>query len=200
VRTEIRFAGAGGQGLVTAALVLAQAATDCGFHVVQSQAHGPAARGGASSADVVLSDEPILYPKAKRLDFLIALTAEGAKNFADDLKEGGLLLADEDRVTEAAVPSSVTRTLRAPLSRTLREVFGHEGFISAAALGFLIGATMMLPPERMEEALSAKFPSGVVDENRRAFRLGLDFGVAAKDRPALLSPFGAAGEEADADL
>jgi 2-oxoglutarate ferredoxin oxidoreductase subunit gamma len=196
VRTEIRFVGAGGQGLVTAALVLARAATDCGFHVVQSQAHGPAARGGASSADVILSGEPIFYPKAKRLDFLVALTAEGAKNFSADLKEGGLLLVDEDRVTEAAVPSSVTRTLRAPLSRTLREVFGHEGFISAAALGFLIGATAVLPPRSVEEALSAKFLSGVVEENLRAFRLGLEFGAAAKDNP----PTRRTDEETDADL
>ncbi len=66
-RYEIRFSGAGGQGLITAGIILAEAASIIeGKHAVQSQSYGPEARGGASKSEVIISDAPDRLPEGDR--------------------------------------------------------------------------------------------------------------------------------------
>jgi 2-oxoglutarate ferredoxin oxidoreductase subunit gamma len=79
MRTEFRLSGSGGQGLLLAGIVLAEAAILEDKNAVQTQSYGPEARGGASKAEVVVSDEDIDYPKATDPDFLLALTPESYK-------------------------------------------------------------------------------------------------------------------------
>ncbi len=98
-RYEIRFSGAGGQGLITAGIILAEAASIIeGKHAVQSQSYGPEARGGASKSEVIISDGPIDYPKATIVDACLAMTQEAADKYANGIKPGGLLLLDSDFV------------------------------------------------------------------------------------------------------
>jgi len=96
-RYELRFSGAGGQGLITAGIILAEAASIIeGKHAVQSQSYGPEARGGASKSEVIISDAPIDYPKATIVDACLAMTQEAADKYANGIKKGGLLLIDSD--------------------------------------------------------------------------------------------------------
>ncbi len=89
-RYEIRFSGAGGQGLILAGVIMAEAASIYeGIQAVQSQSYGPEARGGASKSEVIISDGPIDYPKATIVDALLALTQEACDKYSHDLKEGG---------------------------------------------------------------------------------------------------------------
>ena len=98
-RYELRFSGAGGQGLITAGIILAEAASiHEGKQSVQSQSYGPEARGGASKSEVIISDAPIDYPKVTKCDALLALTQEACDKYSHDLKEGGVLLIDSDLV------------------------------------------------------------------------------------------------------
>src|SRR6185369_12593623 len=98
-RYELRFSGAGGQGLITAGIIMAKAASIYeGKQAVQSQSYGPEARGGASKSEVIISDGPIDYPKITKCDALLAMTQEAANKYSHDLKEGGVLLIDSDLV------------------------------------------------------------------------------------------------------
>jgi len=94
-RYEIRFSGSGGQGILMAALVLAEAAgVYDGKHVCQTQSYGPEARGGSSQADVVISSKEIDYPKAIKLDMLVAMNQAACNTHFSDLKPDGLLVVD----------------------------------------------------------------------------------------------------------
>jgi 2-oxoglutarate ferredoxin oxidoreductase subunit gamma len=100
-RYEIRLSGTGGQGLVLAGIILAEAAGIYGGkHVVQTVSYGPAARGGTSRADVVVSDREIDYPKAIALDLLLAMSQMACDESASDLKPTGVLVVDSHLVTE----------------------------------------------------------------------------------------------------
>lgn len=179
MRTEIRLAGSGGQGLITAAVILAEAAgLHQGLSATQTQSYGPEARGGASRADVVISDGPIYYPKAEKLDILLAMTQEACGRYFHDLKPDGLLIVDLD-----LVPSPPTSAaLAVPITRLVREALGRDLFASIAALGVVAGATGVVTPEALTAAVLARVPPGTEEVNRKALELGLEAGREARCR------------------
>ena len=136
-RTEIRLAGSGGQGLITAGIILAEAAIYDQKNVVQSQSYGPEARGGASKAEVIISDGPIYYPKATWVNILLAMSQKACDQYLYDLTMDGTFIADTSYVTQ--VPTS--RAITIPISSRTREKFGKELFSNIVALGVLVGAT-----------------------------------------------------------
>ncbi|NLH86708.1 MAG: 2-oxoacid:ferredoxin oxidoreductase subunit gamma, partial [Firmicutes bacterium] len=99
MRKEIRLSGYGGQGLILAGIILAEAAMRDGYEVVQSQSYGPEARGGASRAEVIISDEPIDYPKVTSPDILLLMSDQACKRFAGSVCEGGTVIVDSGLVT-----------------------------------------------------------------------------------------------------
>jgi len=88
MRVEFRLSGSGGQGLLLAGIVLAEAAIQDGKNAVQTQSYGPEARGGSSKAEVVISDGDIDYPKATAPDFLLALTTDAYRSYGLSMKKG----------------------------------------------------------------------------------------------------------------
>ena len=97
--TEIRVAGFGGQGVILSAIVIGKAA--CIYqngYATMTQSFGPEARGGSSSAQVILSDEPILYPYITQPDILVVMSQEAFTRFTPELKEGGILIVEQDLV------------------------------------------------------------------------------------------------------
>ena len=120
-RYEIRLSGEGGQGLVLAGKVLAEAAAIYDDkNATQSQSYGPEARGGASRSEVIISDEDIDYPKAVSIDLLLALTQESVNRYHSDLKANGMLLVDEEAVTD--LPEGDWTTYKVPIIRIAREM------------------------------------------------------------------------------
>ena len=173
-RYEIRLAGSGGQGLILAGIILAEAAgVYDGKFVCQTQSYGPEARGGASKAEVVISDAEIDYPKAIQPDVLLALNQKSLEAFSSDLKPGGLLLVDADLVQE--VPAG--RVLALPFTRIARELGARHG-------GQHRGPGGLGPTHRggvagkPEAAVLARVPKGTEDLNRRALAAGV---AAAKE-------------------
>jgi 2-oxoglutarate ferredoxin oxidoreductase subunit gamma len=182
MRTEIRLAGSGGQGLITAGIILAEAAgIHDGKHVCQTQSYGPEARGGASKAEVVISDAPIHYPKAQKLDILLAMTQESCDSYYHDLKCEGVLIVDAD-----LVPSPPTSAaLAVPITRLVREKLERELFANITALGVVAGATGVVTAKALEAAVLARVPAGTEDANRKALALGFEAGAqTVKDRPS----------------
>lgn len=172
-RYEIRFSGAGGQGLITAGIILAEAATIIeGKHAVQSQSYGPEARGGASKSEVIISEDPIDYPKATIVDACLAMTQEAADKYANGIKDGGLLLLDDDFVPNT--PEGDYKVIRIPIMRTAKEDIGREIVANVVALGAMIALTGIVSREAGEKAVLAKVPEAFKELNQKAYGLGFD--------------------------
>ena len=172
-RYEIRFSGAGGQGLITAGIILAEAASIIeGKHAVQSQSYGPEARGGASKAEVIISDDPIDYPKATVVDACLAMTQEAADKYANGIKKGGVLLLDSDFVKDE--PKGDFKIYKFPIIRTAKEEVGREIVGNVVALGAMIALTDVVNRESGEKAVLAKVPEAFLDLNKKAYSLGYE--------------------------
>ena len=170
MRYEVRLAGSGGQGLILAGIILAEAAgVYDGKFVCQTQSYGPEARGGASKAEVIISDEEIDYPKAIWPDVLLAMNQKSLDIYSGDLKPGGALLVDADLVTE--VPLS--QALAVPFTRIAREELGKTMVANIVALGALAQLTGAVSLTSLEAALLARVPNGTEDLNKNALASGV---------------------------
>jgi 2-oxoglutarate ferredoxin oxidoreductase subunit gamma len=168
-RYEIRLAGSGGQGLILAGIILAEAAgVYDGKFVCQTQSYGPEARGGASKAEVVISDAAIDYPKAIQPDVLLALNQKSLEVFGADLKPVGLLLVDADLVKE--VPGG--RVIALPFTRIAREL-GRAMAANIVALGALAALTGAVSSEGLKKAVIARVPASTRELNEKALEAGL---------------------------
>jgi len=176
MKSEIRLAGSGGQGLITAGVILAEAAgLHEGKHATQTQSYGPEARGGTSKAEVVISDQPIHYPKAQKLDLLLAMTQEACDRYFHDLKVEGVLIVDTDLVPN--LPAS--DAFAVPITRLAREALGRDLFANIVALGVVAGITGVVSPQALEAAVLARVPQGTEQANRQALTLGFEAGRQA---------------------
>ena len=171
-RIEIRLSGSGGQGMVLGAIILAEAAAIFeGKNATQSQSYGPEARGGSSKSDVVLSEGAIEYPKATKLDILLAMTQESCDKYCCDLRPGGLLIVDEDDVTN--LPKVDGRIVKLPIMRLAAESVGKKVVANIVALGALVELTGVVSEESLRKAVLAKVPKGTEELNSRALRVGV---------------------------
>ena len=169
-RYEVRLAGSGGQGLILAGIILAEAAgVYDGKFVCQTQSYGPEARGGASKAEVVISDADIDYPKAIEPDVLVALNQKSLDAYISDVKPAGLLLVDADLVKEA--PAS--RAVAVPFTRIAREQLGRVMVANIVALGALAQLTGAVTLEGLTAAVLARVPKGTEELNRQALAAGV---------------------------
>jgi 2-oxoglutarate ferredoxin oxidoreductase subunit gamma len=174
-RFEIRLSGSGGQGMILASVILSEAigASD-DRRVVQTQSYGPEARGGASKADVVISDNEIFYPKAMNLDLLLTMTQESLDSYLKELKEGGILVVDTTLVT--SFPSRHYYGL--PFTRLAKEEAGHIMVANVIALAAIAELTGIVSREKLTEAVLKRAPKRAEDKNRKAVEIG--FREAAK--------------------
>jgi 2-oxoglutarate ferredoxin oxidoreductase subunit gamma len=179
VTTEIRIAGTGGQGVILSSIVLAEAAgVHEGRRVVQTQSYGPEARGGASKADVIISDEPILFPKCRLLDVLVCLSQQAVEEYMSDLKVKGTAIIDSFHVRECPRENAICLAL----SETARNELGRELFTNVVTLGALAKVTKVVKLESLERAIASRVPENTVELNQKALRAGWD--LEAVSRPA----------------
>ena len=171
---EVRLSGSGGQGLILAGIILAEAAIIDGQNVVQTQSYGPAARGGASKAEVIISPEEIDYPKVERPDVFLGLNQESVLKYMTGCKENALAIVDSGLVNH--VPPSKARVYSLPITETARKQVGRELVANVVALGALSALSDMVSKESVTTALLRRVPKGTEDMNRKALELG--FGLA----------------------
>ena len=177
-RYELRFSGAGGQGLILAGVIMAEAASIYdGKQAVQSQSYGPEARGGASKSEVIISDSPIDYPKATVVDALLALTQEACDKYSHDLKDGGVLLIDSDLVTRE--PKGNFKVTKFNITNTAKNEVGREIVTNIVALGAMVALTGVVSKESAEKAVLSRVPEAFLELNKKAFNLGFEKALAA---------------------
>lgn len=173
--TRLVFSGSGGQGVITAAIILAEAAVlYSGKNATQTQAYGAAARGGATRSDIIISDAKINYPGVIQPNILIALTQDAYNSFSDIVRPGGLLLTDPRFVTTTKKVDA--RKLELPMYEQVVEQIGKPIVYNICTLGALIGITEILQPDTVMRVLEKRIPQDFLKMNMRAFDLGLALG------------------------
>ncbi|MGQ9572075.1 MAG: 2-oxoacid:acceptor oxidoreductase family protein [Dehalococcoidia bacterium] len=172
MRHEIRVAGFGGQGMILAGLLIGKAAALYdGKEAVFTQSYGPEARGGASNADVIISDEPIDYPLVTRPDHFVAMFQEAYERYRPMMVEGGVLLLESDLVK----PSPDEGPYRGIPATRIAEELGRRIVANVVMVGFFSGATGLISPEAGEQSIRNTLRPRLVDLNLKAFHAGYDY-------------------------
>ena len=178
-RCRLVFSGSGGQGVITAAIILAEAAVlREGLNAVQSQSYGAEARGGATRSDVIIADTPIHYPKVLQPNVLVCLTQEAYNRFSGIIRPGGLLITDSRYVKTQRKVDALQHEL--PIYRTVMERIGKPIVFNICMLGALIASTDVVRPKSIIDVLETRVPADFLEMNQRALQLGMELGAAAK--------------------
>jgi len=171
MRHEIRFSGFGGQGIILSAVILGRAAALYdNRYAVQTQVYGPEARGGASMSQVVIDDEPILFPKVKTPDLFVIMSQEGFEKYGRSAGENATMLVDSGLVHDRPH----CRCVPIPATREAKTRLGRDIVANIIMLGSLIAATRVVTPEALEKAILASVPKGTEELNLNAMRLGFE--------------------------
>lgn len=178
-RCRLVFSGSGGQGVITAAIILAEAAV---LHenlvATQTQAYGPEARGGATRSDVIIADSAIRFPKVTQPNVLVCLTQQAYNKFHHIIRPGGLLLSDSRYVkAESKVDA---HQLQLPMYQSVMKHIGKPIVFNICMLGAVIGLTGIVKSESIMKVLAERIPSGFLDLNEQALNLGITLGAESK--------------------
>ena len=177
-QTEIRIGGFGGQGVILSGIIIGRAAAiHAGLNATLVQSFGPEARGSSSSAELIVSSEPIWYPYVKNLDMLVVLSQDAYHRFTPALRNGGLLVTEADLVKMEAPPPGV-RHFVVPATRLAEEI-GRKIVLNIITVGFFGAVSRLVPLEALERAVKESVPPGTLDLNLRAFRKGWESGQEA---------------------
>jgi len=168
---EIRLSGSGGQGLILAGIILAEAALDDGKNAVQSQSYGPEARGGASKAEVIISNEEINYPKVIDCDILLALTQVALDKYVNTIKKGGTLIIDS-RLKYGHRDD--VRIISLPIIDVAKEELKKPMVANIVALGIINKFAKLVSDEALKEAVLNRVPRGTEELNERALKVGYE--------------------------
>ncbi len=180
-KTEIRFAGFGGQGIILAGYIIGKAAAifDNKYSTL-IQSFGPEARGSACSAQVLISEKPILYPYLTVPDILVALSRDAYDTFAGHVKQGGIVLIEKDLV----IPTENGRDIKLfgiPATR-LAEEMGRKIVMNIITVGFFSAVTGVTSYEATRKAVETSVPAGTEEMNLKAFETGYTYGIELMEK------------------
>ncbi len=171
MRTEIRLSGFGGQGIGLAGFILGKAL--ClfdGLETVMTQAYGPEARGGASSTNIVVDDQPIDYPFIQQADILVALSQEAYTRFRQEVKSGATIIIDDGLVT----PDAEDQCHAIPATE-LAEGLGRRVVANVIMLVFFTAVTGLVKRQAMERAIETTVRPKTLELNKKAFLTGFEY-------------------------
>jgi len=167
--------------VILAAAVIGKAeAIFHGGYACMTQSFGPEARGGSSSAQVILSSEPILYPYVTQPDILVVMSQEAYTRFGPQLKPGGILITERELVQIDKMPTGV-RVYGVPATR-LAEAIGKKVVLNIVMVGFFGAVTNLLDPEALRKAVADSVPPAMQKLNLQAFDKGFTYGMELMER------------------
>ena len=175
-RLEVKLAGFGGQGIILAGQIIGQAAVLFDQkNAVLTQSYGPESRGGACSADLVISEEEILHPLVIKPQVMVVMSQEAHDRYVSELAEGGMLLADADLVPLLARRTKKRALLAIPATRLAEEV-GRRIVANMVMLGSFAALTGAISVEAMKRSILSLVPKGTEGLNLQAFERGYEYG------------------------
>jgi len=172
---EILITGFGGQGIVLTGNILGMAATLYdNKHATMTQSYGPEARGGSCSSQVVISEEPILFPYAENPQVMICMSLAGFQKNCATLIDNGIMIWDTDLVK----PETLNETWHCyniPATRFAEEL-GNSMMANIVMLGFVSTVCELVEPESLKQAVLKTVPPKTRDKNSIAFDRGREYG------------------------
>ncbi len=169
---ELRLSGSGGQGVILAAIILADAAIEQGMNAIQTQSYGPEARGGSSKAEVIISNDEIKFPKVTNCDILLSLTQNSYDKYVASLGKDGILVVDESVNVNINVPYKIYKL---PIIETAQNKIGTHmvaNIVSVGALYALMGVDL-ISKDIMINSIVNRVPPVTVEKNINAFEEGI---------------------------
>ncbi len=170
---QLRLSGTGGQGLILAGIILAEAALLDGKNAIQSQSYGPEARGGSSKSEVLISDKVIRYPKITVPNVVLAMSQEACKKYTSDLTENSIMIIDSLFVQNLP-DKKYKRAFELPITQTAQTELGKALFANIVALGAIVQITGVVSIDSLIKAVLARVPKGTEEINQKAIQLGID--------------------------
>ncbi len=176
MRLEIKFGGLGGQGIITAGYITAKAAAiydekESAF----TQDYSAEARGGASTSEVVISDEKINYPQVLNADYLVVMSQSAYRDYLHKLKKGGMLIIDSDLV-KLDEHAKDFRVYGIPATRFAEEI-GNPIVANIVMLGFFTAITGAVSKDGMWKSIEERIPKRFLEMNEKAFLKGYEYGL-----------------------
>ena len=168
---EMLFSGFGGQGVVLISIIYGNALAKEGFHVIQTQAYGIEARGGASSGEVIYSKNPINHLHVTAPQVLLALSQEACDKYAPAVPPGGTVICDSFYIDTLPARKDI-KLYAAPLTEIAINEMGKELFTNTLSLGFINGILQNVTPANLRAALVEQMGAKSQEENGRALALG----------------------------
>lgn len=185
---EIRLSGAGGQGLITAGVILAEAALREGKEVVQTQMYGPSARLGASRSEVIISDHEIAYPEVTDLDLLLCMSQEAFEKYAPQTSADTRILVDATRVRfDPAEYDHLSHVWERPITEAAEEL-GNTVVANVVALGVLNGKEQIVDAESLRAAVQRRVPDRFQALNEKALDKGQEMAATVENPTPSSSP------------
>lgn len=167
---ELRLSGSGGQGLLLAGIILSEAAIIEGKNAIQTQSYGPEARGGASKAEVIISQDDIDFPKVTVPDLVLSLTQVAADKYIESVGENGIVVVDSKIVLPAGLKAR--KIISVPIIETATEKVGRSIVANIVAIGVIVEATKVVSRESVEQAVLSRVPKGTEELNKAALEAG----------------------------
>jgi 2-oxoglutarate ferredoxin oxidoreductase subunit gamma len=174
--TEIKFGGFGGQGVILAGIIIGRAASiyENRFATL-TQSFGPEARGSACSAQVIVSDEKVLYPYVTRPEILLIMSQEACNKFLPEATDDATVIVEEDLVKPKELKSGM-KVYGIPATR-LAEELGRKMILNIVMVGFFTAVTKLVDYKAAKAAVKVSVPQGTEDMNLRAFERGYQYGL-----------------------
>lgn len=170
---ELRLSGSGGQGLIMAGIIIAEAALLDGVNAIQSQSYGPEARGGASKAEVIISKEDIDFPKVQNPNMILSLTQIACDKYIETINADGIVVVDES--IELPADLKAGKIVKLPIIRTAKDKVGRAIVANIVAIGILTELLDgLVSKESIEKAVLNRVPKGTEDMNKKALAAGYE--------------------------
>lgn len=172
-KCRLLFSGSGGQGVITSAILLAEAAVRYeSLNAIQSQSYGAEARGGATRSDVIIWDKPILFPKVNQPNILICLTQAAFDKYIYSIRPGGTLVTDKRFVKDPGLVDA--RKIELPFYDTVMEKIGKPIVLNICLLGAVVRLIELVRPESVAALIRDRFPKSFHDINVKALDIGVE--------------------------
>lgn len=168
-KIEIRLAGSGGQGIILASVILAEAALLSGKHTAQSQSYGPEARGGSCKAETIVSDEPIGFTKVTEPSLIMALTQSSADKYLRSVPSGCSVLVDESVSIDGEIEGKVYRLPILSTAKSEVRKAQTANIVAVAAINSILG---IADEKTLEKAVLMHVPKGTESVNIAALECG----------------------------
>lgn len=176
--TEIKFGGFGGQGVILAGIIVGRAASIyANKFATLTQSFGPEARGSACSAQVIVSDEKIMYPYVTKPEILLVMSQEACNKFLPETTDDALVIVEEELVKPKGLKPAM-KMFSIPATRFAEEL-GRKMILNIVMVGFFTAVTKLIDYDSVREAVKASVPPGTEDLNLKAFDRGYQYGISA---------------------